>query len=264
MKLRYYQVDAFANEIFSGNPAIVVEVKSWLDDQTLQNIARENSVDATAFFVVGESEIQLRWFTPDLELDLCGHATLAAAHVLKKELNYAKDSITFQTSAGLLYVEVEKDLYTLDMPSRKPVKTVLPEFIAQSLSKQPIEVLKARDYILVYGSENDVRDIQIDQVSFNKGNIDPGGVAITAKGDRSDFVSRFFVPQATIFEDPVTGSAHASLVPYWSEKLGKQELFAVQLSERQGKLHCKDHKGRVLVSGHAITYSAGVLNISLK
>ena len=261
MELNYYQIDAFTDKIFSGNPAIVVQLEEWLDDILLQNIARENSVDATAFFIDRGDTIELRWFTPDLELDLCGHATLATAHALKTILGYNKNKLTFDTKSGLLYVQVVNDMYVMDFPVRNPVKTELPNFIKKSLSKQPKEILKSRDYILVYENESDVRNIEIDKNLFDKENIDPGGVAITAKGENSDFVSRFFIPQATIFEDPVTGSVHASLIPYWSRILNKREMSAIQLSNRKGKLLCTNLEDRVLIAGKAKTYSEGIIRI---
>ncbi|WP_024769858.1 PhzF family phenazine biosynthesis protein [Aquimarina macrocephali] len=261
MKLKYYQIDAFTDKIFSGNPAKVVQLNEWLEDGLLQNIARENSVDATAFFIDKGDNIELRWFTPDLELDLCGHATLATAHALTTILGYAKDRITFNTKSGQLFVYVKNNLYEMNLPERNPIEAELPNFIKESLNKQPTEVLKSRDYILVYENEEDVRNIRIDKNTFDKGNIDPGGVAITAKGNHSDFVSRFFIPQATIFEDPVTGSAHASLTPYWRNVLNKKEMSAIQLSTRKGKLFCTSKEDRVLIAGKAKTYSDGIIRI---
>ncbi|WP_394751078.1 PhzF family phenazine biosynthesis protein [Spongiimicrobium salis] len=261
MELKYYQVDTFTDQLFGGNPAKVVQLERWLDDALLQNIARENAVDATAFFVIHENDIALKWFTPDLELDLCGHATLATAHILIQRAACDKKTIEFSSKSGKLYVEFENDLYVMNLPRRKPVKAKLPHFIKDALHQQPKEVLKSRDYILVYESESDVKNIKIDKNIFDKGNIDPGGVAITAKGDNSDFVSRFFIPQATIFEDPVTGSLHASLTPYWSQVLDKKEMIATQLSSRQGKLYCTDLDDSVLIAGKAKTYSEGIIKI---
>lgn len=259
MKLNCYQINTFTEEIFGGNPACVVPLKEWLKDELLQNIAKENSVDATAFFIDNGKDIKLRWFTPDLELDLCGHATLATAHTLKAILGYAADRIVFNTNSGSLFVHWKNGMYVMDFPEREPVKTELPSFIKNSLNKQPTEILKSRDYILVYDKENDVRDIKINRLIFDQENIDPGGVVVTAKGDDADFVSRFFIPQATIFEDPVTGSAHASLIPYWSKVLEKKEMFAIQLSARLGKLYCTSKGKRVLIAGKAKTYSVGTL-----
>ncbi len=263
MKLNYYQIDTFTDKVFGGNPAKVVQLTEWLEDELLQNIAKENSVDATAFFIFRGDNIELRWFTPDLELDLCGHATLATAHVLRTILGFDKNKIVFKTKSGESYVHVDNEMYVMDLPQRNPVKTKLPNFIKESLSHQPKEVLKSRDYILVYETEQDVLDIKIDKSKFDKENIDPGGVVITAKGNTIDFVSRFFIPQATIFEDPVTGSAHASLIPYWANVLNKNKMTAIQLSARKGKLFCTNKKDRVLVAGSATTFSEGTFQIDI-
>ncbi|CAM3162516.1 isomerase [Chryseobacterium flavum] len=257
MKLTLYQIDAFTEEIFRGNPACVVPLESWLPDETLLNIAKENAVAETAFFIDNGKEIQLRWFTPEFEMDLCGHATLATAHCLVSILNYSHNEILFETKSGQLKVTFKEDTYYLDFPSRMPVSSELPEIIARSLNIQPKEVLQSRDFVLVYDTEEDIKNIKIDQSIFNQINLDPGGVVVTSKGADSDFVSRFFTPQASILEDPVTGSAHCSLVPFWAERLGKDELSAVQLSERQGKLFCKNQKERVIIAGKAKTYLIG-------
>ena len=257
----YAHIDAFTNELFHGNPAIVVKLEHWPDDKVLLNIAKENAVDATAFFIINTNDIHLRWFTPDLELDLCGHATLATSHALKEIFGYTKSKIKFKTISGNLFVSIKDDMYSMDFPERMPVPVELPEFISKAVNKQPLEVLKSRDYILVYDSETDVREIKIDKKIFDTTNIDPGGVVITAKGNNSDFVSRFFIPQATIFEDPVTGSAHASLIPYWSKVLHKKEMVAKQISQRGGELFCTNLGDRVLIAGRAKTYSTGTLNL---
>jgi len=259
MKLELYQVDAFTDKLFGGNPACVVPLEEWLPDELILNIAKENAVAETAFFVANKNDFHLRWFTPEFEMDLCGHATLATAHVIKSIHNYPGDEIIFQSNSGELRVTVSNNLYTLDFPSRKPEPASLPAFIKDSLDRQPVEVLKSRDYVLVYASEEDVRQIKIDRQVMDKVNIDPGGVIVTAKGNSVDFVSRFFTPQASIFEDPVTGSAHCSLIPYWSEKLEKKEMIAMQLSDRVGKLFCTNKNGRVLIAGYAKTYAAGYL-----
>jgi PhzF family phenazine biosynthesis protein len=261
LKLNYYQIDTFTDKLFGGNPAIVVHLREWLDDELLQNIAKENSVDATAFFINNGNEIELRWFTPDLELDLCGHATLATAHVIRTIIGETNNTLTFNTNSGQLHVNFKNDLIEMNLPTRIPIKTELPNFIKESLSKQPREVLKSRDYLLIYDNEEDVVNIEIDRHLFDSKNIDPGGVIISALGNKSDFVSRFFVPQASIFEDPVTGSAHASLIPYWSKVLDKKEMYALQLSERKGELFCTNKGSRVLISGNAKTYASGTINL---
>lgn len=259
MKLNLYQVDAFTDKMFQGNSACVVPLDYWLDDATLLNIAKENAVAETAFFIAKGDRFHLRWFTPEIEMDLCGHATLATAHCLKTIVGYKKDRIIFETLSGDLTVEIENELYKLDFPSRMPKLAILPENIEKSLSKMPKEVLKSRDYLLVYDSETDIRNIKIDRQLFDKINLGDGGVIVTAKGDNSDFVSRFFTPQASILEDPVTGSAHCSLIPFWAHRLNKTSLTAYQVSERFGKLFC-EHKGdRVIISGQAKTYSIGSL-----
>jgi PhzF family phenazine biosynthesis protein len=257
MKLELYQVDAFTDTIFGGNPACVVPLQEWLPDTILFKIAQENAVAETAFFINKGDTILLRWFTPEIEIDLCGHATLATAHVLASHLGHPEKEIRFSTQSGDLIVTIGHELYTLNFPSRKPVAAHLPEIIKNALSLQPKEVLKARDYVLVYESEQDIRNISINRQLFDQINLDPGGVIVTARGTSCDFVSRFFTPQASILEDPVTGSAHCSLIPYWSEQLQKVELTALQLSERLGKLYCTNKSDRVLISGQARTYSAG-------
>ena len=200
----------------------------------------------------------MRWFTPEIEMDLCGHATLATAHCLKSILNYPKDKLIFKTLSGDLSVSFKDDLYSLDFPSRVPIVSKLPEIIKRSLNIQPKEVYKSRDYLLVYETEKEVKNIKIDKQIFDQINLDPGGVIVTAKGNNCDFISRFFTPQASILEDHVTGSAHCSLIPFWSLKLGEKELNALQISPRIGKLQCKNKKGRV-ISGKAKTYSIGNL-----
>lgn len=259
MKLNLYQIDAFTDKIFGGNPACVVPLTNWLEDELLLKIAKENAVAETAFFVDKGGKIHLRWFTPEIEMDLCGHATLATAHCLKTILDYKGDKIVFETLSGDLTVFVDKDLYKMDFPSRVPTVDYLPEIIEKSLSIKPKEVLKSRDYVLVYENETEIRNIKIDRQLFDQINLDPGGVIVTAMGDNCDFVSRFFTPQASILEDPVTGSAHCSLIPFWATRLNKKELKALQVSERGGKLFCEDKGDRVIISGQAKTYSIGNL-----
>jgi PhzF family phenazine biosynthesis protein len=259
MKLSLYQIDAFTDRTFGGNPACVVPLDSWLSDELLLKIAKENAVAETAFFVNKGNKIHLRWFTPEIEMDLCGHATLATTHCLKTILDYKSDTIVFETLSGDLTVLIENDLYKMDFPSRMPISATLPEIIANSLSIKPKEVLKSRDYVLVYDNESQIRNIQINRSLFDQINLAPGGVIITAMGDNCDFVSRFFTPQTSILEDPVTGSAHCSLIPFWAERLQKKEMIALQVSEREGKLFCEDKGNRVIISGQAKTYSLGNL-----
>lgn len=259
MKLDLYQIDTFTNKIFEGNPACVVPLKNWFPDDLLLKITKENAVPETAFFVTTNDKIHLRWFTPEIEMDLCGHATLATAFVLKNILKYPKNSVVFSTLSGELHVSFENNLITLDFPSRKPEVAELPQIIKDSLNIQPKKVLKARDYVLVYESEEEIKNITINRQIFDTINLDPGGVIVTAKGTNYDFVSRFFTPQASILEDPVTGSAHCSLIPYWSDQLNKKQLRAIQLSNRKGVLYCTNNGERVLISGEAKIYSKGSL-----
>ena len=257
MQFQIFQVDAFTNEVFKGNPACVVPLKKWLPDDILLQIAKENAVAETAFFVQDRNLFHLRWYTPDLEMDLCGHATLATAHVIKSELNYSSDKIQFKTFSGNLSVSFDDNFYNLNFPSRKAYKTILPKEIKSVLNIQPKQVYKSRDYMLVYDNEEEIHNIQIDRPIFDKINLGTGGVIVTAKGNTSDFVSRFFTPQATILEDPVTGSAHCTLIPYWSELLSKKQLTALQISKRGGVLSCENNGDRVLIGGQAVLFSKG-------
>lgn len=259
MKLDLYQIDAFTNKIFGGNPACVVPLNNWLEDDLLLKIAKENAVAETAFFVINADKIHLRWFTPEIEMDLCGHATLATAHCLSKILKHESNTFIFETLSGDLTVKVEDDFYSLDLPSRMPIEATLPGNIAKALNIQPKEVLKSRDFILVYENEKAIKNIIIDRQPFDEINLGTGGVIVTAKGDNCDFVSRFFTPQSAILEDPVTGSAHCSLIPFWSKQLNKHEMFAMQVSQRVGELYCINKGERVIIKGKAKTYSIGSL-----
>ncbi|HQA76448.1 MAG TPA: PhzF family phenazine biosynthesis protein [Salinivirgaceae bacterium] len=261
MQLQCFQIDAFTNKLFGGNPACIVPLSEWLSDEILLKIAKENTVAESAFFVDKGEKIHLRWFTPDIEMDLCGHATLATAHCLKTIIGYKKESIVFETLSRDLTVNVEGDIYKLNFPARVPQPENLPKTIKQSLNIQPEEVLKSRDYLLVYKSESDVKNIKIDRQIFDQINLDPGGVIVTAKGDNCDFVSRFFTPQASILEDPVTGSAHCSLIPFWAKRVNKNRLYAVQVSERKGELFCENKGERVIIGGRAKTYLKGTIYI---
>ncbi|MDB4902422.1 MAG: yddE [Mucilaginibacter sp.] len=257
MNIPIYQADAFTDKLFGGNPAAICPLNEWLPDEIMQKIAIENNLAETAFFVKNKTGYKLRWFTPEYEIDLCGHATLASAHILFTELGYQQDAIHFETvKAGVLIVKKDGDKYTMDFPSRPAINIELPIGLAEALSeKQPLEVLRSRDYLLVYESENDIRDISPDFFALSK--MDTVGVIVTAPGKETDFVSRFFAPGAGIPEDPVTGSAHCNLIPYWAEKLGKNKLHAYQLSSRKGELWCELKGDRVLISGNAVTYLKG-------
>ena len=261
MDYSLFHVDAFTDTLFRGNPACVVPLENWLEDAVLLSIAKENAVPETAFFVQNEDQIHLRWFTPDLEMDLCGHATLATAHVLKKHLGYGKKVISFTTMSGIVSVSLSDELYYLDFPSRMPLESHLPKTLEKALNAKPKSVLKARDYLLVYENQKQIEDIVINREVFDQININPGGVIVTARGENCDFVSRFFTPQATILEDPVTGSAHCTLTPYWSEILNKKRMNAQQISERKGELFCELKKDRVEISGNATTYFEGYISL---
>ncbi|MDJ0646305.1 MAG: PhzF family phenazine biosynthesis protein, partial [Flavobacteriaceae bacterium] len=237
MVLDIYQVDAFTGNVFGGNPAAICPLEKWLPDTTLLKIAKENNLAETAYFVQqNNGNYHLRWFTPRIEMDLCGHATLASAYVLFEELGYSRDTIFFETHSGILKVKKNNDFLEMDFPSRPATKTYLPEIIRDSLNIQPIEVYRDRDYLLVYEHEKEIRSLRPNQAILTRINLDPGGIIVTAKGNNVDFVSRFFTPQAPIFEDPVTGSAHCTLTPYWAKRLNKLELHALQVSERVGEL----------------------------
>ena len=264
MKLKVYHVNAFTNQLTGGNPACVIRLDKWLPDSTMLAIAKENAVAETAFFVELEDHIHLRWFTADIEMDLCGHATLATAHCLYTHMEYKKNTIHFETLSGRLMVRCEDGFYHMELPTRAGVPAVLPDTIAKALNILPIEVYKSRDYLLVYASQTDIESIEIERSIFDKINLDPGGVIVTAPGNTHDFVSRYFTPQATILEDPVTGSAHCTLIPYWSKKLQKKEMNALQLSKRGGQIGCVYNKNKVSVSGSAITYNESFFLWELK
>jgi len=261
MKIPIYHIDAFTDKVFGGNPAAVCPLEQWPADDVLLNIARENNLAETAFFVLEEEQFHIRWFTPDIEMDLCGHATLATAYVIFNKMNFLGNKIVFKSVSGQLSVKRNKDLLMLDFPTRMPEKVDLPDVIEKGIGKKPVEVYKSRDYVLVYESEEDIKTMMPDEDILNTINLDPGGIVVTAKGSSVDFVSRFFTPQATIFEDPVTGSAHCSLIPLWAQKLGKDKLTALQLSERGGELFCGNRGDRVEISGKAVTFMEGFINI---
>jgi PhzF family phenazine biosynthesis protein len=251
MKLRQYQVDAFATRAFEGNPAAVCPLETWPDDGLLQAIAEENNLSETAFFVPTEKGFKLRWFTPVKEVDLCGHATLAAAHVIFEKLGYDQPVIAFETRSGDLFVKRKGQQLEMDFPACPPVPCVLSETLAKGLGQRPIEVLAADDYIAVFDSEAAIRAITPDQVLL--GHLDLRGVIVTAPGSDVDFVSRFFAPKFGIPEDPVTGSAHCALAPYWAKRLGKNVLTARQVSRRGGNIGCELKTDRVILSGSAVT-----------
>lgn len=262
MKIPIYQVDAFTNSIFSGNPAAICPLESWLDDGVLQRIATENNLSETAFFVKTPSKpghYHLRWFTPVFEIDLCGHATLASAHVLFTHLNISEKEIVFTTLSGDLKVVKNGNLLTMDFPSRVPERIDLSDTLISGLGVKPLAVHKSRDIMAVFENEQIVRDINPDFQTLAE--LDVVGIIVTAPGNEVDFVSRFFAPRAGVNEDPVTGSAHSTLTPYWADRLNKNTLLAVQLSQRGGKLICTLKGDRVLLQGSAVTYLIGSIHI---
>jgi PhzF family phenazine biosynthesis protein len=261
MKQIIYQVDAFASEVFKGNPAAVCILDQWLDTVRMQQIANENNLSETAFAVrVGEC-YEIRWFTPEVEVELCGHATLAAAHVLFKHMDYAGDWICFESIySGRLVVKRKGDLLTLDFPVDAIEEMVVPELIVTALQKPPLKAFRGKtDFMFVYASESEIEHMDPDFGLLAQ--MGGRGVIVTAPGDDVDFVSRFFAPQTGVNEDPVTGSAHTSLTPYWSRILGKDELAARQLSTRGGELICVQRGDRVEISGHAVTFMKGKIRI---
>ena len=252
MKLKQYQVDAFTDKVFGGNPAAVIPLSSWLDDSLLQAIAEENNLSETAFFVATEKGFHLRWFTPVKEVRLCGHATLAAAHVIFDILGYSKQVILFETISGKLLVEKKGEGLEMDFPACPPTAIEPSGTLVQALGLRPIEVLVADDYVAVFDSEATICGIVPNQ--YLLGQLDLRGVIITAPGMDVDFVSRFFAPKYGIPEDPVTGSAHCELAPYWANKLGKNILTAKQVSKRGGNITCVVKADRVFLYGRAITF----------
>lgn len=253
--LTIFQVDAFTSKLFGGNPAAVCPLDTWLPDEIMQKLAAENNLSETAFFVKEGEKYHLRWFTPEFEIDLCGHATLATAFVLFNYLGFIEEVIKFPTKSGVLEVRKKGDLIELNFPSRMPEPCEPPEALLKGLNIQPWKVLKSRDYFLVYKDEALIKQIIPDFKFLNQ--LDVVGVIVTAASGEVDFVSRFFVPNSVIGEDPVTGSAHCNLIPYWSKELNKTTLTAKQLSVREGELFCEDKGDRVTMAGNAVLYLKG-------
>jgi PhzF family phenazine biosynthesis protein len=258
MKIQYFEVDAFANKPFQGNPAGICPLEKWLPDALMQNIAAENNLAETAFFVPRGDDYELRWFAPAVEIDLCGHATLASAFILFSELGRKGETVRFHTKSGALSVTRKGAILTLDFPSRPPKPANIPDALVRGLGKKPVQILKARDYFALYESAEDVRTLNPDIPLL--GTLDEK-VIVTAPGKDCDFVSRFFAPTAGVPEDPATGSAHCTLIPYWSERLGKTKMFARQLSKRGAELFCELAGDRVLIGGKAVLYSRGQIEL---
>jgi predicted PhzF superfamily epimerase YddE/YHI9 len=257
MRIPIFQVDAFAARVFAGNPAAVCPVQAWLSDAVMQAVAAENNLSETAFFVPEGDGFRIRWFTPRTEVDLCGHATLASAHVVLRHLRRGWTEVRFASQSGPLAVREEGELLALDFPARPAEVRAAPAGLVAAIGGTPREVLRARDAMLVYGSEEEVRALRPDFARLAE--LDLFGVIVTAPGSDVDFVSRYFAPREGIPEDPVTGSAHCTLVPYWAGRLGRAKLRARQVSERGGELLCEDRDGRVSIAGSAVTYLEGTI-----
>jgi PhzF family phenazine biosynthesis protein len=263
MKLAIYQIDAFTDKLFTGNPAAVVPLDAWLDTELMQKIALENNLSETVFFVPATdkaADFEIRWFTPEVEINLCGHATLAAAFVLFNMLHFDKPGIRFSSQSGILKVTREHDLICLDFPSWKPERLdIYPDEISAILDYEEfVGVYKHRDILVEFMNEDAVKSCNPD-FSLMKKHIDK--MIITAPGKKVDFVSRFFAPGAGIDEDPVTGSSHSQLIPFWAEKLNKTKLHALQLSKRGGELWCEQKGDRVIMKGKAIFYMKGEITL---
>ena len=258
MQLPIYQVDAFTPKLFGGNPAAVCPLEEWLPDDLLQAIAAENNLSETAFYVGRASRCHLRWFTPGREVDLCGHATLATAHVILNVLPNEAGQVVFDTRSGELTVKRDGDRLVMDFPSKPPKPCDPPAGMLEALGGEPLEFLRGQYYLAVYGSEAEVGGLKPNFHALSK--MDDA-VIVTAPGDEADFVSRFFAPTFGIDEDPVTGSAHCTLVPFWAERQCKSWFDARQISDRGGELHCEDRGGRVTIAGQAVLYLAGEITV---
>jgi predicted PhzF superfamily epimerase YddE/YHI9 len=261
MRLPIYQVDAFTDSLFGGNPAAVCPLESWLPEKTMQAIAAENNLAETAFFVREDRDYALRWFTPTVEVDLCGHATLAAGQIVFRFIETGRDSVSFRTmTAGTLTVSRHGDMLALDFPARPAVPVDPPPGLVAALGGAPREVLRARDHLVVYGSAAEVAALDPDLAALAK--VDCWAAIVTAPGEGGiDFVSRFFAPAQGVPEDPVTGSSHCTLVPYWARRLGKTKLEARQLSRRGGALSCALDGDRVSIAGRAVLYLEGQIEV---
>jgi PhzF family phenazine biosynthesis protein len=255
MELTIYQIDAFTDQVFKGNPAAVCPLDDWLADTDLQAIAAENNLSETAFYVPAGAGFHLRWFTPKAEVDLCGHATLATAFVLFNLLDYAGETVKFETRSGQLAVTKSDGLLVMDFPSQPGKPCATPPLLIEGLGKTPIEVLSSEDYMAVFENEEDVTALKPNFDALSR--LSLRGVMVTAKGKDVDFVSRFFAPRHGINEDPVTGSAHCALAPYWAAKLNKTKLSARQVSNRTGYIECELRGTRVFLSGKAVKYMEG-------
>lgn len=260
MQLPIYQIDAFAGRVFAGNPAAVCPLPEWLPDATMQAIAAENNLSETAYFCRETDGYRIRWFTPAVEVDLCGHATLASGYLLLTRFLPAAESVDFLSRSGPLSVTRGGDLFTLDFPAQPPEPAAMSDGLAEALGVPPSGCLRAGARVVaVYDSAAQIRALAPDMTAVAR--LAPGGLLVTARGDEHDFVSRFFAPSKGIPEDPVTGSAHTILTPFWAERLGKTTMRAAQLSARGGELECTLRGDRVAISGRAVLYMEGTITI---
>jgi PhzF family phenazine biosynthesis protein len=257
MKIPVFQVDAFSSNVFGGNPAAICILENWLDNSVLQKIAAENNLSETAF-IVPESpgNYELKWFTPTIEMDLCGHATLASAFVLFEYYDHGKVELKFQTASGELSVQKTENLLSMNFPAKPPVEISPPEILIEALGAKASCVLESRDLLAVFEDEDIIQIMRpdFDKIKKIKSHF---AVIVSAPGKKSDFVSRFFAPNAGVNEDPVTGSAHCTLIPYWAKRLKKSELHAYQLSSRKGELFCEYLGDRVSIAGHSVLFAKG-------
>jgi len=259
MELTLYQIDAFANKPFEGNPAAICPLNEWLSDEIMQSIATENNLSETAYFVKNNNGYHIRWFTPAHEVNLCGHATLASAYVIFNILESKEQEITFESKSGLLTVKRNNAWLQMDFPSQPPVRCEMPQQILEAFEETPVECLKSEDYIVVFENEETILNSKPKLSLLSE--LDLRGVAITSKSKEYDFVTRFFAPKYGINEDPVTGSAFTQLIPYWSVKLNKNTLNAKQVSSRGGEVKCIHSGERVTISGEAVKYMVGTIEI---
>ena len=255
-----FRVDAFSNDLFKGNPAAVCPLEAWIKDDLMQAIAEENNLSETVFFVKNNDHFEIRWFTPTAEVDLCGHATLAAAHIIYSELNYEEKKISFSSKMGILTVEKKSDWYTLNFPSEEINEIEIPVGLKEALKVPILKTFKGTWKLLVLLENEEIIQNLTPNFSLLSA-LEYVGIIVSSAGNNVDFVSRFFAPKIGINEDPVTGSAHTILIPYWAKKLNRSKLEALQLSKRTGYLNCEYLNDRVEMSGQAITYLKGQLTI---
>lgn len=260
-KVNLYQVDAFSNKLYHGNPAAVVVLENWIADELMKNIAAENNLSETAFVVNKGEYFEIRWFTPLVEVELCGHATLASAYVIFNELGFSKNIINFHSrKRGILIVEKVGEQMVLDFPADTINKIEIPQLLKEAFNYQPLEAYKGKtDYLLLFNNQKEIETLVPNFAKIAESKV--RGVMVTARGNDTDFVSRFFAPFVGINEDPVTGSAHTTLIPFWAERLGKTDMIAKQLSKRVGDLSCKLVGDRVKIGGNAVLYLIGQINI---